>query len=127
MVRSRKIKIQVEDDEGSKYSITLEGNLNKDKVLKFMELIELIDSEHNPNDNFSSNSVGEKIWHLIEEYCFGEFTSSKLLELYEDVYNEPIKLSVISTYLSRFSNRNLLTRVRGRNEWIYRRTKLNQH
>lgn len=127
MPRSKKFKLQIENDDGSKYSIILEGNVNKDKVMKVVELLQLIDNEHEEEKSVNLNSTGDKIWHLIEEYYpFNNFTSSKLLEVYEDTYNEPIKLSVISTYLARFSRRGLLSRIRGKNELIYRKSIIKQ-
>jgi hypothetical protein len=126
MRKSKKVKIQIEDNEGSKYSITLEGNVNKEKVMKIVELMQLIDNDYE-EEQVNLNSTGDKIWHLIEEYYpFNDFTSSKLLEAYEDTYNESIKLSVISTYLSRFSRRGLLSRIRGKNEWIYKKSIVKQ-
>lgn len=127
MPRSKKVKIQIEDDDGSKYSILLEGNVNKEKVMKIVELMQLIDNKSEEKKEVNFNSIGDKIWHLIEEhYPFNDFTSSKLLEVYEDTYNEPIKLSIISTYLSRFNRRGLLTRIRGKNEWIYKKSVIKQ-
>ncbi len=123
-MRSKKVRIQLEDNEGSKYSILLEGNIKKEKIMKIAELMELLD-EGNDTDkskNIELNSTGDKLWYLIEEHCkFNNFTSSELLELYEDHYNESIKLSIISTYLARFTKRGLLNRVKGKNEWIYKR------
>ena len=42
----------------------------------------------------------------------GKFTSSDILEKYEDEYNQPIKLSVISTYLARFTSKNKVERAK---------------
>jgi len=42
-----------------------------------------------------------------------------VLEKYEDEYNEPIKLSVVSTYLARFASRNRVERARIGREWSY--------
>jgi hypothetical protein len=68
--------------------------------------------------------VGDRIWSLIEgKFPYGGFTSTDILELYEDQYNEPIKLSIISTYLSRYSERGRLTRTRQGKEWIYKMTR----
>ncbi len=121
---SKKVRIQFEDSEGSKYSILLEGNIKKEKIIKIAELMELLDDDKiEKSNNLELNSIGDKLWYLIEEYCqFNNFTSSKLVELYEDHYNEPIKLSIISTYLSRFTKRGLLTRFKSKNEWVYKRT-----
>lgn len=51
-------------------------------------------------------SVGSKIWKLIEEkFPYASFTSSDIQEMYEDKYNKPVQLSIISTYLSRYCER----------------------
>jgi len=42
-----------------------------------------------------------------------------VLEEYEDEYNKPIKLSVVSTYLARFASRNKIQRTRIGREWSY--------
>jgi len=66
------------------------------------------------------DSVGGKIWNIVENsFPVGKFTSSTVLEKYEDEYNEPIKLSVVSTYLARFASRNRIERARAGREWSY--------
>ena len=37
----KKIRIDVDDKDGVKYKINMEGNLNRDKVLKIFELMYL--------------------------------------------------------------------------------------
>jgi len=75
-----------------------------------------IEEEQAPN----LDSVGGKIWNVVENYFpAGKFTSSGVLEKYEDEYNEPIKLSVVSTYLARFASRNRIERARTGREWSY--------
>jgi len=65
-------------------------------------------------------AVGGKIWNVVENHFpTGKFTSSDVLEKYEDEYNEPIKLSIISTYLARFASRNRIERARIGREWSY--------
>jgi hypothetical protein len=76
------------------------------------------------NRRVASASVGDRIWSLVEEkFPYGSFTSTDILELYEDQYNEPIKLSIISTYLSRYSERGRLMRSRQGKEWVYKTTR----
>ena len=125
----KRFKIELEDAEGSKYNLSLEGNISKDKIMKIVEFMDLLNIESNGNSEsktYSNNrstpaSVGDRIWSLIEgKFPYGGFTSTDILELYEDQYNEPIKLSIISTYLSRYSERGRLTRTRQGKEWIYK-------
>ncbi len=121
----RKFKIELEDAEGSKYNLSLEGNISKDKILKIVEFMDLLNMESANGEHMVPNvapaSIGDRIWSLVDsKFPYGSFTSSDILELFEDKYNEPIKLSIISTYLSRYSERGRLARVRQGKEWVYR-------
>ena len=122
----RKFKIELEDAEGSKYNLSLEGNVSKEKIMKIVEFMDLLNIESNGNGEGETParapaSVGDRIWSLVEgKFPYGGFTSTDILELYEDQYNEPIKLSIISTYLSRYSDRGRLMRNRQGKEWVYK-------
>jgi hypothetical protein len=115
----KRIRIDVEDKDGAKYDFKIEGNVTRDKVLKIFELMDLINIEES-KDAVKPDSVGGKIWHVVDKYYpTGRFSSSEILERYEDEYNEPIKLSVISTYLSRFTSKNKVERAKKGREWAY--------
>ena len=117
-MKEKRIRIDVQDKDGAKYDFKIEGNVTKEKVLKIFELMDLINIEEEQAPNL--DSVGGKIWGIIENsFPTGKFTSSTVLEKYEDEYNEPIKLSVISTYLARFASRNKIERTRAGREWSY--------
>lgn len=128
----RKIKIELEDAEGSKYNLSLEGNVSKDKIVKIIEFMDLLNIEEEDSGRLQSalsvdqnsrpsGSVGDRIWKIVQSrFPYGNFTSSDILELFEDEYNEPIKLSIISTYLSRYAERGRLSRIRQGKEWTYR-------
>lgn len=126
MQGKKKFKIELEDAEGSKYNLSLEGNISKDKILKIVEFMDLLNIEGEARQGLEGEmrapaSVGDRIWALVDaKFPYGGFTSSDVLELYEDTYNEPIKLSIISTYLSRYAERGRLARVRQGKEWVYR-------
>ena len=120
----KRIRIDLEDKDGAKYKFNLEGNINRDKVLKIFDLLDLINIEE-PANNPGVESVGGKIWHIVDKYYpTGKFTSSEILEKYEDEFNEPIKLSVISTYLSRFTSKNKVERAKKGREWAYQTIKM---
>ena len=117
-MKQKRIRINLEDAEGAKFKFDIEGNVTKDKVLKLFELMDLMNIEEEQTPDL--NSVGGKIWNVIENsFPAGKFTSSDVLEKYEDEYNQPIKLSVISTYLARFASRNRTERKRVGREWSY--------
>ena len=116
----RRVTIDVEDDEGAVFRMTVTGKVTREKILKVFETMNLIDVEA-PPEGQTPDSVGGRIWAIVERnYPIGKFTSSTILEKYEDEYNLPIKLSVISTYLARFTHRGRLARTRNGREWSYR-------
>ena len=120
----KRIRIDLEDKDGTKYKFNLEGNINRDKVLKIFDLLDLMNIEE-PTNNPGVETIGGKIWHIVDKYYpTGKFTSSEILEKYEDEFNEPIKLSVISTYLARFTSKNKVERAKKGREWAYNTLKL---
>ena len=137
----KRIKIELEDAEGGKYNLSLEGNLSKDKIQKVLQLVESLNISKDDLDNKiqipmeqnnslqkydiglnpSNNSIGSKIWALIENnFAFSSFTSSNVAESYEESYGEQLQLSLISTYLSRYFEKQKLVRSKRGKEWIYK-------
>lgn len=125
MARKR-IRIDLEDSDGAKYNFSLEGNVTREKILKIFELMNLINIEE-PEEGAQLDSIGAKIWHVMDKnFPIGKFTSSMILEKYEDEYEEPIKLSIISTYLSRFAVKGRVVREKQGKEWAYQILKIAQ-
>lgn len=125
-MNKKRIRIDMEDADGARYDIKLEGNVTREKVLKIFEVMNLMNIEEDqalPNPD----STGSKIWYAVDKFFpTGKFTSSDVLEKYEDEFNEPVKLSIISTYLSRFSSKGRITRTKTGREWTYQSIKLGQ-
>jgi len=133
----KKIRINLEDSEGAKYKFDIEGNVTREKVLKLFEIMDIMNLEDDQKTP-ELETLGGKIWYIIENYFpAGKFTSTAVLEKYEDEYNEPdavyherkkepIKLSVVSTYLARFASQNKIKRERTGREWSYQITRLVQ-
>ncbi len=122
----KQIRIDMEDSDGARYNIKLEGNVTRDKVLKIFEMMDLMNIEEE-QEITNIDSIGAKIWHIVDKFFpMGKFTSTNILEKYEDEYNEPVKLSIISTYLSRFSTKGKVDRIRTGREWTYQTIKLSQ-
>lgn len=122
----KRIRIDMEDTDGARYDIKLEGNITREKVLKIFEMMDLMNIEKEQK-TANMDSIGSKIWYVVDKFFpMGKFTSTHILEKYEDEYNEPIKLSIISTYLSRFSIKGKINRVRTGREWTYQTIKLTQ-
>ena len=123
----KRIRIDMEDADGARYDIKLEGNVTREKVLKIFEMMDLMNIEEEQATTINMDSIGSKIWHIVDKFFpLGKFTSTNILEKYEDEYNEPVKLSIISTYLSRFSIKGKIERIRTGREWTYQIIKLSQ-
>ncbi len=122
----KRIRIDMEDSDGARFDIKIEGNVTREKVLKIFEMMDLMNIEEE-HETTNMDSVGSKIWHIVDKFFpMGKFTSTAILEKYEDEFNEPVKLSVISTYLSRFSSKGRIDRVRTGREWTYQTIKISQ-
>ena len=115
----RRIRIGVEDPDGTKMEIRMEGNITQEKVLRALEAVKLTDIEHEAGP---PSSVKGKVLRVVDKfYPEGQFKSADILEKYEDEYDEPIKHSVVATYLARHTSENRLARVKTGREWLYRR------
>ncbi len=123
---NKRIRIDMEDSDGARYDIKLEGNVTRDKVLKIFEMMDLMNIEEE-QEPINMDSVGSKIWNIIDKFFpIDKFTSTNILEKYEDEYNEPVKLSIISTYLSRFATKGRVNRTKTGREWTYQIIKITQ-
>ena len=125
----KRIKIELEDENGEKYNLSLQGNLSKEKIMNVIEFVQMF--EKNSMDNIfehkeSDIKLGSKLWNIItENFRYHTFTSSDLLRIYKDLYYESIQLSVISIYLSRFYIRKQLSRSKNGKQWVYALVKEN--
>ena len=123
----KKIKIEVEDDEGTRYTLALEGRVTRDKILKAVDMLEVMDV---PLDQGMKRPLDEgtfygKVTTLIEAgFATAEFSSSDVAREFEEHYNQPVHLSTVSTYLSRLAEKGYLRRERFGNSWVYRRVYL---
>jgi predicted transcriptional regulator len=136
----KKIKIEFEDAEGSKYNLSLDGDISKNKILKVYELMESLNTSGGAS--FEENSakykkglgqgsmqsgdnlvsVGSKIWYIIEnKFTNSTFTSTDIQEMYEEEFKDSMRLDAIATYLSRYVNKGKLIRSKkGGKEWVYK-------
>lgn len=123
----RKIKIELEDENGEKYNLTLQGTLTREKLMNVIEFVQLFDKnsiegsfEGGFERRMNDTKLGSKLWNLIiENFRYHTFTSSDILRIYQELYYESIQLSVISIYLSRFYFKKQLNRSKNGKQWVY--------
>jgi hypothetical protein len=112
-------------NNGDRYTITFEGQVTRDKALRLLDLVELLGgtSTVNTGSNRSASEMSkiEKV-RLVAEKNFpvGWFSSKDLQSAYEKQFNEPIRLSTVSTYLSRLTDRGFFIKSGASNQRRYR-------
>jgi len=122
----KRIKIELEDEEGTKYTLALEGAVSRDKLMKAMDMLEVMDVpiEHSHRAPDQGTFFG-KVQTLLETtFAAGDFSSSDVAREFEDKYAQSVKLSTVSTYLARLADKQYIKRERFGNSWVYRRVYL---
>ncbi len=110
---NRKLKIEFNNGDGNKISVTISGRFKRDKVLQLLDFIDLLDgnSEINEEKSLTDLSKIEKLQLIIKrKFPIGWFNSQEMMIAYEDILNEPIGLSTVSTYLYRLVGKRVLIR-----------------
>ena len=129
---TRKLKLDFYDGDGNKISVMITGPFSRNKVLQLLDFIDLIDRNSTLNDNKSLKDLSkfEKLQLVIQrKFSIGWFTSQELMIAYEDMLDEPIGLSTVSTYLYRLVKKRVLSRsgsLAERRYKLVRRTKMNK-
>ena len=126
---ARKMRIELFDSEGNRYTIAFEGQITRDKAVRLLDLVELLGgmpeeatgsnaANHGAKNNLSRfdkmRFITQKSFPLIW------FSSKDIQAVYEQELKEPISLSTVSTYLARMSNRGFLLRTGGPNNMKYK-------
>jgi hypothetical protein len=108
---ARKIRVEVFDRNGDRYTITFEGNVTREKALYLLDLVELLGGVSKVDTQMTRSALSkiDKIYLVIERnFPIGFFSSKNIQAAYEKEFKEPISLSTVSTYLSRMVERGLL-------------------
>ncbi|MGB8033813.1 MAG: hypothetical protein WCF03_08335 [Nitrososphaeraceae archaeon] len=57
ITKQKKIRIELEDAEGGKYKLSLEGSMSRDKIVKACELTELLELRGQTTNNNNNNAA----------------------------------------------------------------------
>jgi hypothetical protein len=125
---ARKIRVELFDTEGNKYSISFEGQITRDKTLRLLDLVELLGggttSGMNPGNTPTTTrdvTKFDKIRSVIQKHFpIGWFSSKEIQNLYEQELKEPINLTTTATYLGRMTTRGTLQRTGPPNNLKYK-------
>ena len=120
----KRVKVEFQDDSGTKYTLAVEGRISREKVLKIMDLMELVDDGRtSPMETAKpdqSTTFGRILGIVQTAYAGKEFSSADVARDFEEQHGQIIGLSTVSTYLSRMCERGYLRRQKFGNSWVYR-------
>lgn len=124
---ARKMRIELFDSEGNKYTISFEGRVTREKAVRLLDLVELLGGVPSGgtntefNSSFNELTKYDKVRLVVEKnFPVGWFTSKEVQSVYERKIKKPINLSTVSTYLSRMADRGILVKVRASRHLKYR-------
>ncbi len=128
---ARKMRVELFDGEGNRYTVAFEGQITRDKALRLLDLVELLGGV--PSDSLPPGPLGvasalgssrfDKLRSLVQKsFPLVWFSSRDAQSAYEQQLKEPVSLSTVSTYLSRMANKGVLLRAGENNNLKYKLT-----
>jgi len=126
---ARKMRVELFDNEGNKYTIAFEGQITREKALRLLDLVELLggmpSGGGNPgiNPSIASNEFSkcDKVRMLIQKHFpIVWFSSKEAQSVFEQEFKEPISLSTMATYLARMANKGILVKAGTSNRLKYK-------
>jgi hypothetical protein len=127
---ARKIRVELLDNDGNRYTVAFEGQVTREKAVRLLELVELlggmpgeagVKGTQRPDFIDRCASKFEKVQKLVQRsFPLAWFSSKEVQGAYEQEFKEPLALSTVSTYLSRLSSKGALARAGALNNLKYR-------
>jgi len=123
-VPAKKMRAEICDESGNRYTITFEGRVTREKALRVLDIVELLGGMPSIESTIEHSAEFSKIdkirFVLKKHFPVVWFSAKDIQPIYEEEIKEPISLSTISTYLSRLTDRGLLIKSRNSNRVLYR-------
>jgi hypothetical protein len=128
-VPARKMRVELFDSDGNRYTIAFEGEVTRDKAMRLLDLVELLGGTQGEGPAVNTGpamqnralSRFEKVQLVIQKnFPLIWFSSKDIQSVYEQELKEPVNLSTISTYLSRMAVKGLLMRTGTSNSLKYK-------
>lgn len=127
---ARKMRVELFDSEGNKYSIAFEGQITRDKAVRLLDLVELLGAMP-PGSATSQNtdataidarqSKFEKVRTVAQkQFPLVWFSSRELQTAFEQECKQPISISTTATYLARLADKGVLLKMGPSNSLKYK-------
>jgi hypothetical protein len=126
---AKRMRVELFDSEGNKYSVAFEGNITREKALRLLDLVELLggapNTENSPGVNLQTEGMEstkyDKVRLLVQKHFpLVWFSSREAQSVYEREFKEPVAISTISTYLARMATKGVLQRIGASNSLKYK-------
>jgi hypothetical protein len=126
---ARKMRVELFDSEGNKYTLSFEGQITREKAVRLLDLVELLGGVSSGIGNPESNQIVandgfskfEKVRMLIQKHFpLVWFSSREVQSAYEQEFKEPISLSTVATYFARMTNKGILMKAGASNRLKYK-------
>jgi|ERR1035437_8943907 hypothetical protein len=125
---ARKIRVELFDSDGNRYTIAFEGQVTRDKALRLLDLVELLGGAQGEGPTTNAAALPnrvlsrfDKVQTVIQKnFPLIWFSSKDIQSVYEQELKEPVSLSTVSTYLSRMAVKGMLLRTGGSNSLKYK-------
>lgn len=120
---ARKMRIEIFDEEGNRYTISFEGKVTKQKALRLLDIMELLGGVHGDKEDKPTifSSKFSRVRFVVEKnFPYRWFSSKEILLAYEQEFSKPISLSTVSTYLARLTDRGFLLKTGAVHDRKYR-------
>jgi Penicillinase repressor len=113
LVKSRRFKLEFYDDQGVRHSITIDGQITREKVGKLLDLVEVMAGT--PRATASALSLSPRKFDRLASAVISQlkdksFAAAEAKKVFETTFSEKIPLSTVSTYLGRLVERGVLER-----------------
>jgi len=125
---ARKVRVDLFDTEGNRYSISFEGQVTRDKALRLLDLVELLggmpgggNPGNVPMAPGNQLSKYDKVRAIVQRnFPVVWFSSREVQSVYEQELKEPISLSTVATYLSRMAAKGVILKTGSSNNLRYK-------
>jgi len=120
----KKMKVEVFDESGNKYTVSVEGKVYRKSAIRILDMVELLGgiptSEMEPQRPEELSKIN-KVKSIIEKnFPSIAFSAHEAQTVYNNELGEQMDLSTISTYLSRLSDKGLLIKEKNAHKVVYK-------
>ena len=126
---AKKMRVELFDNEGNRYSVSIEGEVTRDKALRILDLVELLGgmpagaSKPGISTAVSTRELSkfDKVYTVVQKHFpLVWFSSREVQYMYEQELREPISLSTVATYLARLNAKGSVMKTGTANKLKYK-------